>query len=124
MARQERRSNRGDAGKSLAEAALAYLEAHSAEKFSLQVVADALFVNGNYLSRVFKAHTGRTLLGYHNQVRCERAKSLLLETNKSISQVGEETGFVSSAHFSHIFKKTTGMTPSQYRAANTSSDGR
>ena len=110
-------SGRGDAGRVLAEAAEAYIEAHSAEKFSLQAMSDALFVNGSYLLRVFKANTGHTLLWYHNHTRCENAKRLLT-SDRSISQVGEETGFVSSAHFSHVFKQMTGMTPSEYRAAN------
>ena len=37
---------------------------------------------------------------------------------KSISQVGEEAGFVSSAHFSHVFKKMTGVTPTEYRVSH------
>ena len=108
-------SGRGDAGRTLAAAAQAYIDGHSADKFSLQAVSEALFVNGSYLLRVFKAHTGHTLLWYHNHVRCERAKVLLLDADRSISQAGEEAGFVSSAHFSHVFKKMTGMTPTEYR---------
>ena len=120
MTNEERRKNRttparGDAGRTLTQAAKDYVEAHSAEKFSLQAVADALFVNGSYLLRVFKANTGHTLLWYHNHIRCEKAKALLARPGKSISQVGEETGFVSSAHFSHVFKKMTDMTPTEYR---------
>lgn len=120
MTQQERRLNRGpterrDAGRALAQAAKEYVEGHSAEKFSLQAVADALFVNGSYLLRVFKANTGHTLLWYHNHVRCERAKDLLRTGDMSISQVGEQVGFVSSAHFSHVFKKMTGSTPTEYR---------
>lgn len=114
----ERASGRGDSGRALAEAARAYIEAHSAEKFSLQAMSDALFVNGSYLLRVFKAHTGHTLLWYHNHVRCENAKTLLKDADKSISQAGEEAGFVSSAHFSHVFKKMTGQTPTEYRYAH------
>ncbi len=108
---------RKGAGEKLTQAAKAYVEAHSAEKFSLQAVASALYVNGSYLLRTFKAHTGYTLLRYHNFVRCEKAKALLACPEKSISQVGEETGFVSSSHFSHIFKKIAGVTPSEYRSA-------
>ena len=120
MTQQERRLNREpterrDAGRALAQAAKEYVEAHSAEKFTLQAVADALFVNGSYLLRVFKANTGHTLLWYHNHVRCERAKNLLRTGDMSISQVGEQVGFVSSAHFSHVFKKMTGSTPTEYR---------
>lgn len=110
------RSHRGSSA-ALAEAARAYIEAHSKEKFSLQAISSALFVNGSYLLRMFKAHTGHTLLWYHNYVRCERAKALLIESGLPIAQIGDEVGFVSSAHFSHVFKKTTGVTPTEYRAA-------
>ena len=106
---------RKDSGKALADAAKAYIEAHSAEKFSLRAVSQALFVNGSYLLRVFKANTGHTLLEYHNTVRCERAKQLLMSEAMPISQIGDEVGFVSSAHFSHVFKKIVGVTPSEYR---------
>lgn len=101
----------------LADAARLYIETHSADKFSLQAVADALFVNGSYLLRSFKAYTGHTLLWYHNHIRCEKAKALLVDFDLSISKVGEEVGFVSSAHFAHVFKKMTGVTPTEYRLA-------
>ncbi len=110
-----RGKNAQNAGDRLVAAARRYIEEHSAEKFSLQAVAGALYVNGSYLLRIFKARTGSTLLQYHNAVRCEKAKALLAQGDKSVSQAGEETGFVSSAHFSHVFKKITGMTPTQYR---------
>lgn len=106
---------RNDGGKQLVQAAKAYITAHSREKFSLQAVADALYVNKCYLLRQFRARTGGTLLGYHNQVRCEQAKQMLADTALSISEVGETVGFVSSAHFAHVFKKTVGMTPTEYR---------
>ena len=109
---------RGNSGRALTQAAKAYIEDHSSEKFALQVLSDALFVNGSYLLRVFKANTGHTLLWYHNHIRCETAMRLLSEADKSISQAGEEAGFVSSAHFSHVFKKMTGLTPTEYRVAH------
>ena len=96
-------------------AAQAYMEAHSAEKFSLDEMAKALFVNGSYLLRAFKRHTGMTPLSYHHDVRCRKAKELLTETELSVSRIGETVGFVSSSHFSHIFRKTEGCTPSEYR---------
>ena len=112
---KEPRKDRGD---QLIQAAKAYITAHSREKFSLQAVADALYVNKCYLLRQFRARTGGTLLGYHNQVRCERAGQMLADTALSISEVGEAVGFVSSAHFAHVFKKTVGMTPTAYRNAH------
>ena len=102
-------------GQALSEAACAWLETHSAEKYSLAEMSKALFVNGSYLMRTFKRHTGMTPLSYHHAVRCRKAKELLTETKLSVSQVGETVGFVSSSHFSHIFRKTEGCTPSEYR---------
>ena len=102
-------------GKSLSIAAQHYIEDHITEKFSLQKMADALFVNGSYLLRTFKRCTGMTPLSYHHLVRCLIAKKLLVNTDQSITEIGEAAGFVSSSHFTHIFKKTLGCTPSEYR---------
>ena len=107
-------------GKDLTNAAKAYMEAHSAERFSLETMAGALFVNGSHLLRTFKCCTGMTLLAYHHMLRCNKAKELLVHTSMSISEIGETVGFVSASHFSHIFRKTTGCTPSEYRERNCS----
>ena len=92
-----------------------YIETHSLEKFSLKKISEALYINGSYLLRQFKSHTGQTLLEYHNCVRCEKARALLRDTDMTISEIGETVGFVSSAHFSHVFRKITGCTPTSYR---------
>ena len=105
-------------GEILTQAVSDYIEAHSREKFSLQKMADDLYVNGCYLLRAFKKHTGYTPLAYHNHVRCEGAKDLLAHTDKGISEIGEIVGFVSSSHFSHVFKKSEGCTPTEYRMNN------
>lgn len=109
-------------GRNLSKAAQEYIEAHYAEKFSLQKIASALYVNGSYLLRAFRRQTGMTLLNYHHQVRCEKAKVLLMQTSQSISEIGASVGYVSSAHFSHIFRKTEGCTPSEFRNLNHSAE--
>lgn len=108
---KERQGGKGD----LVKAAQAYMEAHSAEKFSLSEMSGALFVNGSYLLRTFRRQTGMTLLHYHQMIRCQKAGELLTHTDRSISEVGEAVGFVSSSHFSHVFRRVTGCTPSEYR---------
>ena len=102
-------------GQALTESAKAYMQAHSAEKFSLESMAKALFVNGSYLTRAFKSHTGITPLTYHHQLRCEKAKELLERSEMTVSQVGEAVGYVSSAHFAHVFRKLEGCTPGEFQ---------
>ncbi len=102
-------------GELLAQSARSYIEAHYQERFSLQTMAGSLYVNGSYLLRVFKKYTGVTPLAYHNHIRCERAKELLVNTNECVSDIGEAVGFVSPAHFSHVFRKAESCTPSEYR---------
>ena len=103
------------AGKSLAGQAAHYIREHSEQKFSLSAIAGMLYVNSNYLARVFKHETGHTLLWYHNAIRCENAKKLLSETNLSVAEIGSAVGYISAAHFSHQFKKITGISPSGWR---------
>ena len=107
----------------LVQSAVAYIETHSAEHFSLQKMAGELFVNGSYLLRAFRRSTGFTPLTYHHRVRCEKAKDMLEHSDKSISEIGEAAGFVSSSHFSHIFKKMEGCTPTEYRRLHTKKSG-
>ncbi len=102
-------------GEMLTQSAVAYIESHYRERFSLRTMAGELFVNGSYLLRVFKKHTGYTPLAYHNHVRCEHAKELLRTTGESITDIGESVGFVSSAHFSHVFRRMENCTPTEYR---------
>ena len=124
---------RGSAGKKtggemLTQSALAYIESHYKERFSLQAMAGELFVNGSYLTRVFRQYTGMTPLAYHHRLRCKKAKELLAGSTLTISQVGEAVGYVSSSHFAHIFRKLEGCTPGEFRknhksAADERTDG-
>ena len=109
---------RHDSSAALSAAAQAYIEAHSAEKYSLAEMAKALFVNGSYLMRTFKRHTGMTPLAYHHRLRCAKAKELLSSSGLTVSQVGEAVGYVSSAHFSHIFRKYEGCSPSEFQKSH------
>lgn len=103
------------AKKKLTERAVTYLESHYTDKFSLDEIAGALFVNKNYLARVFKETTGSTLLQYHNRLRCQRAQELLMDPGYSMSVIAFKSGFASASHFSRIFRNVTGLTPSEYR---------
>ena len=116
MDKQTQRRGQGTAGKHLALQAASYIREHSEQKFSLSEIAGALFVNSNYLARVFKHETGCTLLWYHNAIRCENAKKMLIETKLSVAEIGFSVGYISPAHFSHQFKKMAGVSPSDWRS--------
>ncbi len=82
---------------------------------NLKDMAEDLFVSTSYLTKIIKEQTGSNFTDYVNTLRLESAKSLLKNTNHSIKDIAEETGFSSQHYFSRIFKKHNDMTPLDYR---------
>ena len=91
------------------------------EKFSLDALAGALHTEKSYLSRTFKAVTGFTLLEYHNRIRCEIARELLMDPQLSVSLIASRVGYVSASHFTQVFRKIYRETPTQFRDSYLSS---
>ncbi len=104
-----------DSRKQLAESAKEMIEESYSEKFSMQILAKRLYVAEGYLYRVFKEQVGCTPLQYAQNVKCERAKELLEKKDLSIGRIAWEVGFSNTAHFSRVFHKTVGVSPSVYR---------
>lgn len=100
----------------LANAAQRLVQEHYQEKFSLEALAKELFVDKSYLLRTFKEIKGYTLLEYHNLVRTEKATELLQRPELPIAYIASEVGYVSASHFTQVFRKVTGKTPSHYRS--------
>lgn len=98
----------------LAEKAKHLIEEQYLEKFSVDKLADQMHINKSYLMRAFKETTGHTMLWYHNQVRCKIACELLTHAELSITQIAQQIGYDSS-HFSRVFQKMYGVTPTVYR---------
>lgn len=96
-----------------------YIEHHFTEPLTVDKIAEALFLNKNYIAHVFKEETGYSLMGYVITLRINRAKLYLTKTDKSITAVAVESGYDDFTYFSRQFKKATGMTPSAYRKAYT-----
>lgn len=95
-----------------------YIENHLAENgISLQKLAtDTAFMNSDYLGKLFKKETGYKFSDYLLEKRMEKAKQLLIETNMSIQQIAEQTGFADNpSYFCQLFKKATGQTPGHFR---------
>jgi two-component system response regulator YesN len=78
-------------------------------------VAKRVNLSRSYFSRCFKMVTGKTFNDYIRQVRIEKAKEYLQHSNKTISWIAENIGYLDEKYFSRIFREHTGMLPSEYR---------
>ena len=82
---------------------------------SLEYISNKINLSGNYLSDLLKKETGRSAKDHINDFIIEKAKNLLLSTNKSISEIAFDLGFNYPHYFSRLFKTKTGNTPQYYR---------
>ncbi|MBQ9766975.1 MAG: AraC family transcriptional regulator [Lachnospiraceae bacterium] len=92
---------------------LRYIDTNLSEKITLESLEQKFFLNGTYLSRQFKKHTGLTLRNYLLERRISHAKTLLA-TDLSITEVCQQSGFSDYANFIRSFTKATGMSPGKY----------
>ncbi|MDO4647994.1 MAG: response regulator [Eubacteriales bacterium] len=100
--------------------AVKYVIEHTLENYmdaglSLQTLAEEMGMNAAYLGRNFKKEMGKSYADYLNELRVEKAKELLQTTNEKGSQLSEKVGFTSYNYFYIVFKKLTGMKPTDVR---------
>lgn len=93
---------------------IGYLEDHCDGKLTAGEIAEAMGMNYNYLAELFRQQTGSSILDHHLRLRIARAAELLRTGMLNVSEVGERCGFADVYHFSRIFKKITGYTPTIY----------
>ncbi|GMK45311.1 HTH-type transcriptional regulator YesS [Paenibacillus glycanilyticus] len=104
----------GSEVKRLIEAAMIYMQQHYRQDISLDNCAEHIGTNPFYLSKSFKVVTGKNFIDYLTELRIEKAKELLRESELKINDVAEQVGYQHS-YFNRIFKKLEGMTPTSYR---------
>jgi two-component system response regulator YesN len=92
-----------------------FIEDHLCEEFSREDIADHVFLNSAYLSRLFRKETGESLSDYILDARVNKAKLLLEKTNNKISDIASTIGYDNFSYFAKMFKKSTGVTPQEYR---------
>ena len=92
-----------------------YLDEHYMEKISLEALSGLFYLNKEYLSKLFKQEYSVSIFDYVDFLRIEKAKKLLIETNKSIGEITEELGFYDESHFNRKFRKMTGTAPREYK---------
>ena len=90
-------------------------ENYAKEELSLNMLAAHVNFSPNHLSMIFSQQTGQTFIKYLTNYRMNKAKELLRCTGKRSSVISAEVGYKDPHYFSYLFKKTQGMTPTQYR---------
>ncbi|MBP1972673.1 helix-turn-helix domain-containing protein [Cohnella thailandensis] len=108
-------ASRSDAQvKRMIEQAMIYLQENYMADISLDNCAEHAGCNPFFLSKAFKQVTGKNFIDYLTELRTDKAKELLRDTELRINEVAERVGYQHS-YFNRIFKKMEGMTPSRYR---------
>ena len=92
-----------------------YMKQHFKEPISLEIVSDQVGFNATYFSSLFKKETGNTFSEYLSEIRMEKAKELLKESNLSVALICEEVGYSDTKHFTKLFTKYTNLKPNEYR---------
>ncbi len=92
-----------------------YIDNNIFEIENVMSVCNKLCYNPSYLSRIFHRNTGKTLQSYLNERKIEAAKELLSNNKMAIKEIAEKLHFESIQSFCRIFKKNTGVSPTQYQ---------
>ncbi len=92
-----------------------YIRQHYQEDISLNSLSEHFYLHPNYLSMLFKDKTGSTFIKYLTEVRIEKAKQLLQNTDYNIMEVSTMIGYRNPRYFSRLFKSYTGMRPGEFR---------
>jgi AraC family transcriptional regulator len=95
--------------------AVDYIDEHLAESISLAALAQLVRLSPNYFCRAFSQSFGMPPQRYRTQQRIERAKTLLAERRRSVTDVGFIVGYSEASAFSAAFRRVSGLTPSSYR---------
>ena len=113
-----RDQNSGNKNRSILRTAVDFIDSHYMdEEISLNTVANVANVSSNHFSALFSQNMGQTFIEYLTTLRMNKAKELLRCTGMRSSEIAGEIGYKDAHYFSYLFKKTQGMTPSDYRKA-------
>ena len=99
-----------------------YIEDHFDKDISLDDVSRVVNISPYYFSKVFKEESGLNFIEYLTNIRIDKAKELLLSTSKKSNEIGAMVGYKDPHYFSYLFKKTLGMTTTQYRSGMITSE--
>ena len=92
-----------------------YISKNYGSDLSVEMLASIVFLTPDYLSRLFKKTTGKSLSQYIRQYRMDKARELLIRTNKKIIDIGIQVGYPNYSYFCQSFREYFGTSPEKYR---------
>ena len=101
----------------LVSSAKALLKEKAEENFRVNDLCLALGYSKSYLSKLFHEQTGETIALYAVKQKIKRAKQLIREGNENFAQISDRLSFDNPQYFSRVFKRITGMTPTEFKAS-------
>jgi AraC-like DNA-binding protein/mannose-6-phosphate isomerase-like protein (cupin superfamily) len=92
-----------------------YLERHYDKKISIPSLCELFNISSRQMNRIFKKETGMTVLEKIHEIRIEKAKQLLLETDEKVINIAGRVGYEDPAFFSQLFRRQVGCSPGKFR---------
>ncbi|WP_141499964.1 response regulator [Paenibacillus luteus] len=113
-----------DLTQSVVQRVIQFINLHISEDLSREEIANHVYLNPDYLTRIFKRETGMAISDYLFHERLKIAKELLAKTDMQIGAIASHIGYANFSYFSRTFKKHTNLNPNEYRQLyQRSSDG-
>ena len=106
----------------LIEAIKEYLESNVEKKYKITDICAELGYSKSYLCKIFSEQTGQSIADYGVKLKINHAKKLIRENRLNFSQISDALSFDNSQYFSRVFKRVTGMTPTEFKQTLNISD--
>jgi len=101
-----------------------FLERNCYKKVTLEDAARAVSLSPKYLSRIFRQYSGEGFVAYRQIIKTREGKRLLKAGDLNVDQIAEKLGYKNAESFIRVFKKLTGLTPSEFRGRRSRRAGR
>lgn len=92
-----------------------YIEKNAYSKFNITSICKAIGYSKSYLSKIFNNQTGLTIYNYSIEVKIKKAKQLIREGKYNFAEISDLLSFDNPQYFSRVFKRTTNMTPTEFK---------
>lgn len=100
------------------EQSIKYMREYYSSNITIKEICNIIFISPCHFQRIFKTSIGQTPYNYLMKIRIDKAKEKLIKSSDNIEEVGRLCGFLSVSHFSSVFKRFEGISPSEYKKNN------